>query len=155
VVTYKQNVEKKSVFQKNMSKYGLFSSIFRNVVAEISHCMELYLVVPGVKKMAPVEKKSWMECEYRADFACWAKNLIKIPVLTLHSAHFLLPELSFYYWSFQIRLCTVWNSGYNTAKDSTQQIKHFKNFELDIEIFKINKPPAGLQKVLSYAVESS
>jgi hypothetical protein len=33
--------------------------------------------------------------------------------------------------------------------------KQFKNFELEIEIFKTNKPQAGLQKVPSYAVESS
>jgi hypothetical protein len=36
-----------------------------------------------------------MEREYRADVACWAKNLLKIPVLTFHSALFFTTAANF------------------------------------------------------------
>jgi hypothetical protein len=45
--------------------------------------------------------------------------------------------------------------GFKITKDSTRRNNHFQTFELEIEIFKTNKSPAGLQKVPSCAVESS
>jgi hypothetical protein len=55
----------------------------------------------------------------------------------------------------KLPISAIKNLGNHTANAITQQNAHFLNFKIEIKNFKSLKPPAGLQEVPSYAIESS
>jgi hypothetical protein len=90
-----------------------------------------------------------MESEYGANVTCWAKNIFKISVLTLHSALFLLQELYFLPPELSNIATYSVKSRFNTAKDSTQQNENFQSFELKIEFLKQINSKGDYRKFLA------
>jgi hypothetical protein len=77
-----------------------------------------------------------MEREYRADVMCWAKNLLKISVLTLHSALFFTTAAM----KCISVLCKILATTLQKTLEGKTNILKILNFEIKILI--ILKPPA-------------